>query len=178
MFGMNVFQDTPSTTRYGSEKHINVKGILHFNSPNSLIWKINSLPHCVPSNCIAQFVLLNFSTLSSIVITPYQSCLKYKNEERAWARESLVSKSFLNSEVLCAKTERAVAAALPLYHRAAEGSYFCCCQLGVFPQKFFPLFQTRDRWILPRSLIRRYAAYSKAVVSWVKLLASITASIT
>lgn len=64
---------------------------------------------------------------------PYQSCLKYKDEEWAWVRESLVSQSFLNCEVLRAKMECVAAAASPLYHRAAEGSYFCCHQLGVFP---------------------------------------------
>lgn len=178
MFGMNVFQDTPSTTQYLSEKHINVKGILHLNCPNSLIWKINSLPHCVPSNFIAQFVLLNFQYFVQHFILPYQSCLKYKNEEWEWVRKSLVSKSFLNCEVLCAKMECVAAAASPLYHRAAKGSYFCCHQLAVFPQKFFPLFQIHDRWILPWSLTQKYATYSKSVISRLKLLVSITASIT
>lgn len=73
MFDIKVFQDTPSTIQYLNEKHVNVKGILHFNFVNSLIWKINSLPHC------ALIVLLHFLqifiTLSKIFNIPYQRCL-------------------------------------------------------------------------------------------------------
>lgn len=42
-------------------------------------------------------------------------CHRYKNEEWTWVRKFLVSKFFLNCEVLCAKMECVMAAASPLY---------------------------------------------------------------
>lgn len=60
MFSFNVFQYTLSTTHYLSK---NVRGILHLNLPNSLIWKINSLPHCAKSNCMLRFVCYKFLLL-------------------------------------------------------------------------------------------------------------------
>lgn len=105
---------------------------------------------------IVLFCLLRiFITLSNIFYVPYQRCLRYKNEEWAWLRKSLVSNFFLNCELLCAKTECAVAAASPFFNRAAEWSYFCCHQLGESPQKFFPL---SNMWQMESSScsIKRY----------------------
>nr|XP_054508266.1 dual specificity protein phosphatase CDC14B isoform X11 [Agelaius phoeniceus] len=44
-----------------------------------------------------------------------KSLKRYKNEEWTWVRKFLVSKFFLNCEVLCAKMECVMAAASPLY---------------------------------------------------------------
>lgn len=123
--------------------------------------------YLIVSHLIVLLSLLRICiTLSNIFNIPYQSCLRYKNEEWAWVRKALVSKFFLYCEVLCAKMECVLTAASPLYNRAAE---------EILLRNSF-LFQMCDRQTLPQSLNSKDNTCSKAVISWVILLISIPAS--